>query len=393
MVIAVLLVNKLAPLLLLVLIALVITTGIDPVVQRLQRFSFRGWHLPRAIAVLLILVGAILVFLGILTFFTVYAAKQAISFTNNVWPDLQISLQQTLQRLAHQYPNVIPPPATIYQRISGQSGQIAGYLWSTTLAVFGIIGGIFSLVSVFILTLFLATFKSGVAYTLLQFIPPRYQQRVAAISHEAGERMGGWLRGQLILAVIITMLGTAGMLFSPGVRPYAAIIGIVGGIGELIPMVGPYAAFVPAFLIALATHAGLWDYVYILIFFIALSQVENFLLAPKVMERHVNISPVTTVFSLLTGGALLGIVGALLAIPLAAAGRVVLFEAVFPAIQGKTREEIEQACPGQRPPRTRKTRPAPPPPKAGTGEKPGGQPPAAAPAGEKKRGRRQKVST
>lgn len=391
MIIAVLLVYKLAAFFLLMLIAMVISTGINPVVLRLHRASFKGFHLPRAIATFLILLGAILVFLGILTFFTIYAAKQAISFTNNVWPDLQTGLEKLLLRLAHQYPNVIPPPDVISQRISAQSNQIAGYVWSTTLAVFGLIGRSFALVSVFILTLFFTTFRDGVTYMVLQFVPPQYQARVASIGHEAAERMGGWLRGQLTLGMIVMGLSTLGMLVPTQVRPYAFMIGLIGGIGELIPMVGPYAGLVMALLIGLVTHAGLGQLIFIVIFFIALSQVENFLLVPKVMERHVKLSPVTTVFSLLVGGSLLGIIGALLAIPLAAAARVILLEAVFPAIQGKSREEIEQGCPCQL---ARLKTTAEPAPTVTAGEPANAaETPSSTPAERKKRARKQKIST
>jgi len=297
------------------------------------------------------------VFAGILTFFTAFAVKQAIYFANYAWPGLQVHLLEWLSGLAHKYPNIIPSTSSLLQRLSEQSGNIAGYVWSTTLAVFGVIGGLFSLVSIFILTLFFTIFKDGIAYTLLQFVPPQHQARVREIGHEAEERMGGWLRGQVTLALIVMVATTIAMSF--GLRQYAAMIGIIAGIGELIPMVGPYVATIPAVIIVLATGTNPWVILWVLIFFTVLTQTENYLLAPKVMERHVKLSPVSTVFSLLAGGALLGLVGALLAIPLAAAARVVLFAAVFPAIQGKSRQEIEQACPGARPPESSSAEPPP----------------------------------
>ena len=349
MAVAALLVVKLAPLLLLVLIAVVISTSIDPLVQWLQRITVRGWAVPRAMATLLILLAALLVLLGILTFFTVYVVNQSISFANNVWPDMREGMERSLRHLAAQYPSIIPPPETISQKLSAQSGQIAGYLWSTTRAVFGVIGGLFSLISIFILTLFFTVSKDGIAYTLLQFVPSRHHARTAAIAHEVAEKMGGWLRGQLLLAFIVMAATMIAMYCCGSVRQYAAIIGLIGGLGELIPLIGPFAAFFPAIIIAVVTKASPGEIIFILIFFSVLSQVENYLLAPKIMERHVKLSPVTTIFSLLAGGALLGIVGALLAIPLAAALRVVLFAAVFPAIQDRSRQEIELGCPGARP--------------------------------------------
>lgn len=341
------LIYNLRALLLLALIALVITTGIDPSVQRLQRISIRGRRLPRGVAALLILLAALLVLAGILTFFTAFAVKQTLYFASHEWPAMKRDLLQWLESMSAQYPGVVPSPDALMARLSEQSGDIAGYVWSTTQTVFGVIGGIFSLITVLILTLFFTIYKDGIVYTLLQFVPPAYQPQVREIGHEAAVRMGGWLRGQMLLALIIMGATTVGM--SAGLQQYAAMIGIIAGVGELIPLAGPFVGAVPALIIALAKGAGPWTLLWVVVFFSALSQVENYLLAPKMMERHVKLSPVTTVFSLLAGGALLGLVGALLAIPLAAAGRVVLLAAVFPAIQGKPRQEIELACPGAAP--------------------------------------------
>jgi predicted PurR-regulated permease PerM len=72
----------------------------------------------------------------------------------------------------------------------------------------------------------------------------------------------------------------------------------------------------------------------VLAFFVLLAQIENYVLSPRVMQRAVELSPVTTILALLIGGGLLGLVGALLAIPVTAAGKVLLHELVFPAIEG-----------------------------------------------------------
>jgi len=384
------LIYNLRALLLLALIALVITTGIDPAVRRLQRVSIRGRHLPRVLAAVLILLAAVLLVAGILTFFTAFAVNQGIHFAKTVWPDMQVHLLEWLKGMAGKYPGVVPSTSSVMSRLGAQSGSIAGYVWSTTQAVFGVIGGLFSLVSVFILTLFFTVFKDGIAYTMLQFVPPVHQPRVREIAHEAAERMGGWLRGQATLAIICMVATTIGMSF--GLKQYAAMIGIIAGVGELIPMVGPYVAAVPALVIVLATGANPWLILWVLVFFVVLSQTENYLLAPTVMERHVKLSPVTTILSLLAGGALLGLVGALLAIPLAAATRVILLSAVFPAIQGKSRREIEEGCPGAtpapEPPATALPPPEPPADEIPAPEPTAGETPVSEPAVEKKKRRK-----
>lgn len=337
---------KLAPFLLLVLIAIVFTAGIDPLVTRVQNLTARRWRpLPRALATILVMAVGALVFAGVLAFLTVTAVNESVAFAKNTWPGLQERTIALAGHLAGKY-TFLPSPEAIYAAVRSQSGNIASYLLTTSKAVFGLFGTLFSGVTIGILTMFFTTFKDGITYTFAQFIPQPHQVRVLEISHLAGKKMGGWLRGQLTLALIITLIIAPAMLLLR--VDYAVLIAIIGGIGELIPMLGPAVGFIPAIIIVLLGHAPIWQIVAVIVFFVVLSQAENYLFAPMIMEREVELSPVTTIIALFVGGGLLGVVGAILAIPLAAAGRVVLLEAVFPAIQGKPRQEIEANRPEAR---------------------------------------------
>ena len=331
---------KLSALVLIVLIAIVITNGIAPIVLRLQRAASRRWfRMPRAVATLLIMLAILGIFSSIILALAFTAFNEAETFSQDTWPQLQVNLLHWLSGLAHRY-SFIPAPDVILRRLSTQTDQIVSYLWSTTQAIFGFLGGLFLLVTAFIMTFFFTMWREAICYHLRLFIPARYHARVIEVSMLASEKMGGWLRGQVTLAMIITALIMLGMAVL-GV-PYAALLGLIGGMGELVPMVGPYLAFLPALLVTIAIGGPLWKIIAVIIFFITLAQVEGYVLVPTVMKRHVGLNPVTTLLALLTGGTLLGLVGALLAIPLTAAARVILLEAVFPAIQGKSRAEIEQ---------------------------------------------------
>ncbi|MHB9106272.1 MAG: AI-2E family transporter [Armatimonadota bacterium] len=337
-ILAAIVVLKLTWLVLLVLIAIVLTTGIDPAVSWLQRWQLRGRHLPRGVATLLVMLFGLLVILGIVAFLVVTVTQEAIIFADNTWPQLQEHFLHWLANLSSRYP-FIPNPDEFYQRLSAQSSAVVGYIWSTTKVVFGFLGGLFSLVILFILTLFFTIYKHGIIQTMLQFVPPRYQARTQEVAHLIETKMGGWLRGQLLLALLTTGMISVGMLSLQ--VPYAFLIAIIGGIGELIPMVGPYIAFFPALVIVLATGGSFVQVLLLVLVFAVITQVENYILYPKVMERHVKLSPVTTILALFMGGGLFGIVGALLAVPFAAAGRVVMLEVVFPIIQGKARERAK----------------------------------------------------
>ncbi|HEX2951870.1 MAG TPA: AI-2E family transporter [Armatimonadota bacterium] len=333
--------QKLAALAILITIAIIITTGIDPLVHRIEAFTFRNRRLPRALATFLVLLLGILIILGILSFLITTAVSQAINFAHN--EKLQNELFNWVVNLSSRH-TFIPKPDVIFAKLHEQSGRIVQYLWSTTVAIFGILGSAVSVVTVFILSFFFSTYKDGITYTIMQLVPPAYQQRTREIAHHAAEKMGGWLRGQLTLALMITSFIAVGMSIL-GYPSYAILVGIIGGIGELIPMVGPYMAFFPAIAIVLLTGGALWQIIAVVAFFILLSQFENYVLAPKIMEKNVGLHPVSTILALLTGGSLLGLVGALLAIPLAAGLRIIMLEAVFPAIQHKSTQTIQDERP------------------------------------------------
>lgn len=338
-------------LVILVLMAVILCVGIDPLVERLHRITLGRWRLPRGLAAVLILLCGLLVLLGILSFFVYTAAREAISFADYLRglfnpvtaDDLRHVEALKHNRIVQWLQAYIAAHPEQVAWVQSQSGKLGGYLWSTTRTLFAALGTLFSLVLVLILTLFFTSFKEGILYTLLQFFPPHTHGRMREIGAQVADKMGGWLRGQIILALIIMAVTTLAM-WAFGV-PYAIMIGIVGGLGEMIPMLGPAIAGIPAVAIALFTGMPFWLVVVVGLFFFALAQAENYILAPKVMERHVELNPVTTILALLAGATLGGIIGAVLAVPIAAGLRVVLLEAVFPAIQGRSRAEIEAGRP------------------------------------------------
>ena len=134
--------------------------------------------------------------------------------------------------------------------------------------------------------------------------------------------MTAWLGGHLLLGAIIDTTATIG-LWLIGV-PFFFVLGLLAGVGELIPMVGPILSAIPAILVALTVSPG--TALATALFFLAQQQLENHILVPKIMSKQVGVSAVTVIIALLVGGSLLGIVGALLAVPSAAAIQVIFGE-------------------------------------------------------------------
>ena len=142
------------------------------------------------------------------------------------------------------------------------------------------------------------------------------------MSRDITIKVSAWLGGQLLLGAIIGTTSAIG-LWLLGI-PFFYVLALISGVGELIPVVGPVLSAIPAVLIA--ATVSLKKVLLVIIFFIVQQQFENHVLVPKVMQRQVGVSPVTVIVALLIGGKLLGIVGAILAVPTAAILQVVITE-------------------------------------------------------------------
>jgi predicted PurR-regulated permease PerM len=159
----------------------------------------------------------------------------------------------------------------------------------------------------------------------VRLFPHMRRARVEDACRRVTSKISAWLGGQVLLALIIGSTAALG-LFLLGV-PFFYVLALIAGIGEIIPIVGPILSAVPAIAVALSVSPTLA--LGVIAFFFAQQQLENHILVPKIMQRQVGISAVTVIIALLIGGSLLGIVGAILAVPTAAILQV-LFEELVP---------------------------------------------------------------
>jgi hypothetical protein len=143
-------------------------------------------------------------------------------------------------------------------------------------------------------------------------------------------KVSAWLRAQLVLAGVMGVCAAVGLALMR--VPYFFVIALVAAIGETIPIVGPIIGGVTAVVIALGVSPKLA--LAVGGYFVVLHQLEANILVPMIMERRVGISPVTVIIALLMGGALLGLVGAILAVPTAAILSVVIEELAASTVVG-----------------------------------------------------------
>ena len=189
-----------------------------------------------------------------------------------------------------------------------------------------VLGFLVSTLTVLIVTLYFLANLPSIKANAFRLVPRTRRARVGLLTDEILSRVGGYVAGAVTIAGLASVLAFV-LLELLGV-PFAVALSMVVFLTGLIPLIGATIGAVVITTVALFTsiQAGIAVAVYFLIY----QQVENYLLYPRIMQRSVDVSPAATVVAVLIGGSLLGVLGALLAIPIAAAIQLVLNEVVAP---------------------------------------------------------------
>ena len=211
------------------------------------------------------------------------------------------------------------------QGAPGDSTSAASSAVGTVATALGTLAsGIVGFVTVLILAFYLLLEGAALFAGFSRLFPHERRAEVLHAGREISTKVSAWMTGQLILGGTIGAT-SAIALYLLGV-PYFYVLALVSALGELIPVVGPILAAVPAIAVAftVSPRTALW----VALFFVVQQQVENHLLVPRIMERKVGVSAVVVIVALLIGSSLFGVIGAILAIPTAAILQVVL-QSVF----------------------------------------------------------------
>ena len=199
-----------------------------------------------------------------------------------------------------------------------------------TKSFFGVFVSAVSVLALFVIVPIVAIYlmigADGMRRGFISFVPLAGRPKVEEILGGINGVLGGFIRGQLLVALIVGFLVTV-MLALLHVR-FAILIGIVAGLLEVIPYVGAIAGAVPAVLIALVTNGPL-NALFVVIGFVIINQLEGHLIAPNVVGPSVGLPPLAIILALLAGGELFGLFGLLIAVPVAGIIRV-LFVALVP---------------------------------------------------------------
>lgn len=313
---------------LLFLIAIVFAEGIRPLVVRIQHMK-----LPLPLAILVVYVLLIALLSGLVALLVQPLVSQAQALASN-FPHYAQDMQHGLNSVQ-----------TRFHLSSDLGGQIENALNVAKDILFQIGQYIVHLLVDFVVVLLLGflwlTTSERLKNFVVDLIPPPHQLLARDVIREMGFRMGGYLRAVAINMVVIGILvGFASATFLH--LPSPLLLAIFAGLTEAIPILGPFLGAIPAILLGFTV--GPFYPLWTAITFLVIQQIESNTLVPVVMNRVVALPALSVVLALLIGGALEGITGALLAVPLAAAVQVVVIRVVVPYVhRAQGRPSIEDA--------------------------------------------------
>lgn len=315
---------------LLLFLALIFMSAFNPWVDKLERGKVPRW-------------------LAILFFYLIFFSLLII-FLASVLPPF---FRQT-QDLARSLPNLLE------QSVAGvnledfiKRGELANFLQvlaqnlseqlvKVPSSIFklgaGIFGQIVTSVSFFVITFYLLLGHRRIKLALSKFLHEKHQEKFLESAEKVEKKLGAWLRGELLLMLIIGFLTYLGLAFLIKL-PFALPLAILAGFLEIIPILGPVFSAIPAIFVAAAFSP--WKVLSVVLLYILIQQLENSLIVPKVMQKAVGLDPLLVLLALLIGGRLAGPLGALLAVPILATG-VILLQVFYPQLGSNSKSQLKK---------------------------------------------------
>lgn len=291
----------------LLFVALILMAALVPLVNRLER-----WKFPRALAIGVVYVLVIGCIAALVTLVVVPLSNQS--------ANLASSLPAAINQLF--------PFDVNRELIQAQLGDITKNVLSVSLVIFN---NIVAVVSVAVITFYLILERAQLEKYVLHFFinHPERQKRINAVIDEVEEKLGAWVRGQLVLSlsvgVLVYIFLEALSLFVPHSTSYAIPLAILAGLLEIVPTIGPIISAIPAVILAYTVSPALA--LVVVAGYFVIQQVENHFLVPQIMKRAVGLNPLLVILAVAAGGKLGGFAGVLLAVPI-----VVMIQVIVQAV-------------------------------------------------------------
>lgn len=305
---------------------LTLAAALQPMVSWLERW------MPRLVAMLLVYL-LILALLAGLTWIVVPSLVDQIQDFASRIPDLTDRAMEFAERLRGNLPG-----DSFINTVASQLSGLGGILLRLPLTITSIITG---MLLVMFISFYMLLEAGDIQKFFLSLFPRERRSHVSEVASAILQSMGGYVRGVVINGVIVGVLTYVGLELL-GIN-FALTFGVLSGVLELVPVIGPIVA--GAIIVGFTLLQSPGQALIALIFVIVMQQIENNVLVPNIMRNQTDVSPLLSILALSVGAAIGGLMGALIAIPVAGALRVLVRQVIVPAI--RSRADIEQTEDGR----------------------------------------------
>ena len=310
---AILLLIYLRAVFLMLVAAFILMAALRPSVDWLVKHK-----VPRGFAVFFVFLVGLVFFGTVLYLISPPLIEQLNVFVQN-FPELAKTVLVGLGERISPLSNALTPEnidaffANFGSSFAGQPANLLDNAWNTVETAMGFVGTLLSIIMGVSLAVYMVIERDRILNTTLLLFSPGNRDHVKEVFYKVELKVGAWLRGQAVLCLIIGFV-TWLILTVLGIK-YAVALGVLSGLLEIVPVVGPILAAVPVIITGFSMSA--WQGIATFIAAIAIQQLENALLVPIVMKRAVGLNPVVTLLALLIGSKLFDVVGAIVAVPVA----------------------------------------------------------------------------
>ena len=285
--------------------AVIIACAIEPLAQKLRTYG-----VPRGVSVVVVYLLVVGVIASAVTLILPILASQTIQLSSQI-PQVIHGIEEKIGGL----PGV--DLASAVPQLQQSLSSVGDNLTNVSTAVFeqtrSIFSGVLSLVLVFIIAFYLVIEEDALKKLFRFIVPRQHMAYVELIIDRIQRKLGRWVLAQMFLGLVIGVSVGCG-LWLIGVK-YAFTLGLVAGLLEIFPVIGPMIAGVLGTAIALSQSLTLG--IFALILYIIIQQAENHILIPNIMRKATGLNPLVTLIAVLLGGRLAGLVGVILSVPVA----------------------------------------------------------------------------
>ena len=298
------------------LIAYTLAYVANPVVSKLERLRLPRWA---GVALVMLLLALLL---SAASFVLGRIGLELTGFVETL-PATAASVEQLPGRIERNLSDEWQPffrqsYDTLETWLGGQANRAANWLEANSSDLIegfaSLVGGVFQFFITLVLTVYLLYSFPDFSHSFFRLFPPRHRGGLRELAHKLDDVVGSYIRAQLLVAALVGLCVWLGLLVL-GV-PLSLAIGFLAGIGNLVPFLGPILASIPALL--LAAGEGWGQALGTLALFLVVNQIDTHIFSPLILSKSNHIHPVTVILAVLLGLSLWGILGALIAVPVAA---------------------------------------------------------------------------